>query len=152
MGAPKLCPWAWETLGTPLDVTRRVLEAAYWLWLGCWSNNAANSHLSPGAFNSRVLHSCLVPQCSYRLIDPTINDALRTLTGCLRPTPADNLPILAGIQPAELRHNGATLSLARHAMEPGHLLRLGLTCQSSANARNLKPRQPIISMKIITHD
>jgi len=87
-----------------------------------------------------------------RLIDPTINDALRTLTGCLRPTPADNLPILAGIQPAELRHNGATLSLARHAMEPGHLLRLGLTCQSSANARNLKPRQPIISMKIITHD
>ena len=38
-----------------------------------------------------------------RLIDPTINDALRIVTGCLRPTPADNLPILAGIQPAELR-------------------------------------------------
>jgi len=32
-----------------------------------------------------------------RLIDPTINDALGIVTGCLRPTPADNLPILAGI-------------------------------------------------------
>jgi len=32
-----------------------------------------------------------------RLIDPTINDALRIVTGCLRPTPVDNLPILAGI-------------------------------------------------------
>ena len=37
-----------------------------------------------------------------RLIDPAINDALRIVTGCLRPTPADNLPILAGIQRAEL--------------------------------------------------
>ena len=43
------------------------------------------------------------------------------MTGFLRPTPADNLPILAGIQPAELRRNGVTLSLARPAMEPGHL-------------------------------
>jgi len=38
------------------------------------------------------------------------------------PTPADNLPIPAGIQPAELRCRGATLSLALRAMEPGHLL------------------------------
>ena len=30
-----------------------------------------------------------------RLIDPIINDALRIVTGCLRPTPADNLPVLA---------------------------------------------------------
>jgi len=52
------------------------------------------------------------------LIDPAINDALQILTGCLRPTPADNLPILAGIQPAELRRNGATLPLARRAMKP----------------------------------
>ena len=57
-----------------------------------------------------------------RLIDPTINDALRIVTGCLRRTPADNLSILAGIQPAELRRRGATLYLGRRAMEPGHLL------------------------------
>jgi len=41
-----------------------------------------------------------------RLTDPTINDALRIVTGCLRPTPADDLPMLAGIQPAELRRSG----------------------------------------------
>jgi len=79
-----------------------------------------------------------------RLIDPTINDALRIVTGCLRPTPADNLPILSGIQPAELRRNGTTLSLARRAMEPGHLLHSALTCTLSANARRLKSRHPFV--------
>jgi len=59
-----------------------------------------------------------------RLIDPVINDALRTVTGCLRPTSAtsDSLPILAGIQPAQLRRNRATPSIACRAMELGHLL------------------------------
>jgi len=79
-----------------------------------------------------------------RLINLTINDALRIVTGCLRPTPADNLPTLAGIQPAELHRNGATLSLARRAMEPGHLLHSAFTCPSSANARRLKSRHPFI--------
>jgi len=54
-----------------------------------------------------------------RLTDPVINDALRIVTGCLHPTPAGNLPILAGIRPAELRRKGALLSLVRRAMEPG---------------------------------
>jgi len=47
-----------------------------------------------------------------RFIGPAINHALRIVSGCLLPTPADNLPILTGIQPAELRRNRATLSLA----------------------------------------
>ena len=50
-----------------------------------------------------------------RLIDPAITDALRIVIGCLRPTPANNPSILAGIQPADLRRNGATLSLAHSA-------------------------------------
>jgi len=79
-----------------------------------------------------------------RLIDPAINNALRIVTGCLRPTPADNLPTLAGIQPAELRRSGATLSLARRAMEHGHLLHSALTRPSSANARRLKSRHPFV--------
>jgi len=56
------------------------------------------------------------------LIDPVINDALRTVTVCLRPTPVVNLPIYAPIQPPESRRKGATISLARLAMESGHLL------------------------------
>ena len=39
-----------------------------------------------------------------RLIDSVLNDALRIVTGCLRSTPTDYLPILAGIQPEE-RHS-----------------------------------------------
>ena len=38
-----------------------------------------------------------------RLVDLSINDALRIVSGYLRPTPADKLPILAGTQPAEFR-------------------------------------------------
>ena len=79
-----------------------------------------------------------------RLIDPSINDALRIVTGCLRPTPADNLPILAGIQPAELRRRGAILSLGRRAMEPGHLLHSALTGPSGATARRLNSRHPFV--------
>ena len=44
------------------------------------------------------------------------NNALRTVTGCLGPTPADNLPNIAGIQPAELLWKGATLSQTHRAM------------------------------------
>jgi len=72
--------------------------------------------------------------------DPTIKDALRIVTGCLRPTLADNLPILAGIQPAELRRKGTTLSLERRAMELGHLLHSALACPPGANAPRRKSR------------
>jgi len=80
-----------------------------------------------------------------RLIDPTINDALQTVTWCLRPTPAENLPIFAGIQAAEFCHNGATLFLGRHAMEPGHLLHSSLTCPPSADAQCLKSRLSFVT-------
>ena len=68
-----------------------------------------------------LLHAALTRPSSAdarRLIasDPAINDALRTVTGRIHPTSADNLPILAGIQPAELRRERATLSLACRAM------------------------------------
>ena len=57
-----------------------------------------------------------------RLIDSVLNDALRMVTGCLRPTPTDYLPVLSGIQPAELRRMGATLSLTyRGSLDPDHI-------------------------------
>jgi len=79
-----------------------------------------------------------------RLIDRVINDAVRIVTGYMRPNPADNLPILAGIQPAELRLNGATLSLARRAMEPRHLLHSAPTRPLSADARRFKSKHPFV--------
>ena len=66
-----------------------------------------------------------------RLIDNVLNDALRIVTGCLRPTPKDHLHILSGIQPAELRRLEVTLSLAyRGSLDPDHILH-GLLCGSS---------------------
>ena len=78
-----------------------------------------------------------------RHIDTAINDALRTVTGCLRPTPTDYLPILAGIQPAELRRKGATISLARRALDPDHLLHETFQRPSSGEQR-LKSRRPFV--------
>ena len=78
------------------------------------------------------------------IIDPVINNAWRIVTGCLYPTPAGNPPILAGIQPAELHCNGATLSPARRAMEPQRLLHPGLTGPSTANAWCLKLSHPFV--------
>ena len=84
---------------------------------------------------------------------PATNHALPTVTGCLRPPPADNLSILASIQPAEVRRKGATLSLAHRAMKPGHLLHSALTCASGVNARHLKSRHPFVpaAQQLIVH-
>ena len=66
-----------------------------------------------------------------RLIDSVLNDALPIVTECLRPTPTDHLPILSGIQSAELRRLGATLSLAyRGSLDTDHIL-YGLLSGSS---------------------
>ena len=71
----------------------------------------------------RSAHTCL--------IDSVLNNALHMVTGCLRPTPTDHLPVLSGIQPAELRRMGATLSLAyRGSLDPDHILH-GLLSGSS---------------------
>ena len=78
-----------------------------------------------------------------RLIDSVIHDALRIVTGCLRPTPTDNLPVLAGIQPAGLRRLGATLSLANRGIRnPDHLLHERLVSQSDTSEERLRSRRP----------
>ena len=79
------------------------------------------------------------------LIDSVLNDVLRIVTGCLRPTPTDHLSVLSGIQPAELRRMGATLSLAhRGSLDPDHIL-YGLLIGSSDNCQvRLRHRRPFM--------
>ena len=80
-----------------------------------------------------------------RLIDSVLNDALRIVTGCLRPTPTDYLPVLAGIQPAELRRLGATLSLAyRASLDPDHILYELLTGSPDCRRERLKSRRSFV--------
>ena len=80
-----------------------------------------------------------------RLIDSILNDALRIVTGCLRPNPTDHFPVLPGIQPAELRRMGATLSLAYHGfLDPDHIL-YGLLSESSNTFQvRLRSRRPFV--------
>ena len=81
-----------------------------------------------------------------RLNDSVLNDSLRIVTGCLRPTPTDHLLVLSGSQPAELRRMGATLSLAhRGSLDPDHILH-GLLSGSSDNRQvRLRSRRPFVA-------
>ena len=79
-----------------------------------------------------------------RLIDPVFNTALRIVTGCLLPTPTDYLTVLAGIPPAELRRRQATLTLARRALEPNHLLHHKIISPELRQSRRLKSRHPFV--------
>ena len=80
-----------------------------------------------------------------RLIDSVLNEALRMATGCLRPTPTDHLPVLSGIQPAELRRMEATFSLGyRGSLESDHIL-YGLLSGSSDTCQvRLRSRRPFV--------
>ena len=80
-----------------------------------------------------------------RLIDSVLNDALRIVTGCLRPTPKDHLPVLSGIQPADLRRMGATLSLAhRGFLDPDHILHGLLSGSLETRQVRLRSRRPFV--------
>ena len=63
----------------------------------------------------------------------------------MRPTPTDHLPVLSGIQPAELRRLGATLSLAyRGLLDPDHILYGLLSGSSDTRQVRLRFRCPFV--------
>ena len=80
-----------------------------------------------------------------RLTNSVLNDALRIVTGCLRPTPTDHVPVLSGIQPAELCRMGATLFLAyRGSLDPDHILHGLLSGFSDTRQVRLRSRRPFV--------
>ena len=66
------------------------------------------------------------------------------MTRYLHPTPTDNLFVLRGIQPTELRCPKAILSLARRSQEPEHLLHKRLVFPSCGYLQRLKSRHPFV--------
>ena len=110
-----------------------------------WSAGAKTSHTAALSLIYSTAEYCALAWCRSahtRLIDNVLNDTLRIVTGCLRPTPTDNLPVLSGIQPAELRRLGATLSMAnRSSLDPGHILHGQLTKPRAASKERLKSRR-----------
>ena len=80
-----------------------------------------------------------------RLIDSTVNDALRIALKCLRPISTDNLPVFQGIQPAKPRRQGAALSLGNcSSFNPGHILHGQLTEPQAASKERLKSIRPFV--------
>ena len=75
---------------------------------------------------------------STKEVDVAINSPLRTITGCLKPTPTQYLPILVGIAPASVRRNAATLRL---------VLKYALTEHFNNNLVRLKTRPRLKSRK-----
>ena len=112
-----------------------------------WCHDIAHSCLVSDLFDCWVGY-CALAWCRSvhtRLIDGVLNDALRIVTGCLRPTPTDNLPALSDIQPAELRRQGATLSLANcSSLDPGLILHGQVTGPRAASKERLKSRRPFV--------
>ena len=82
-------------------------------------------------------HTCLV--------NNALNDALQTVTGCLSPIPK-YLPVLSGIQLAELFLQGATISLAnRGFLDPNHILRGQLRRTQNVSKKRRKSKCPFVS-------
>ena len=80
-----------------------------------------------------------------RLINSVLYDALRIVTGCLRSTPTDNLPILACIQRVGLCRQGATLFLINSGiLDPEHLLHDFLVRLLDAQQEKLRSRRPFV--------
>ena len=74
-------------------------------------------------------------------LDTALNSAMRTVSGCLRPTPVNQLPILSGIAPPALRREAAALVLSRKAKtREDHLLHR-IATEKPPRAR-LKSRRP----------
>ena len=101
-------------------LARQTAEATCRLRLGCWSENTA---LPMVYLTAEYLTPIWCRNALYRVIDSVLYDALRSVTGCLRPTPIDHQPILSGIQPAEFCRLGAALSLTNDAtLDPDRML------------------------------
>ena len=129
-------------LGYPAQetyITRHPDPSIGKYWLGSTCNNFMHHHPGPCLLHCLVLRTSTKAQ---HLLDKLINDALRMVMGCLKPTPTEYLPVLSDISPAELYRETATLSLARQSLEPGHTLHNYFN--RPITKRRLKSRKPFV--------
>ena len=89
-----------KKLSSRITLLRRLVGSGW----GAGAKTLRITTLSP--IHSTAEYCVPVWCCSAHtdLIDSVLNGVLRLVTGCLPPTPTDHLPVLSGIQPAELRH------------------------------------------------
>ena len=81
-------------------------------------------------------------------MDDVVNDVLCIVTGCLRSTPTNHLPILSGIQPMSFAAWEATLSLARRGtLDPDHILHGQLAGLLDFPQKRLKSRRTFVAAR-----
>ena len=113
--------------------------------MGCWCKTLRIAALSLVYSTAEYCVPVWCLSAHTRLIDSVLNDSLCIVTGCLRPTPTDHLPILSGIHPAELRRLEETLSLAYSESLDADDLLYGLLSRSSDTCQErLRSRLPIL--------
>ena len=108
-------------------LARQTAAATCRLKLGCWSLRIAKTlrtaALSMVYLTAEYWAPIWCHSDFYCFIDSVLYDALRSVTGCLDPTPIDHQPILSGIQPAKLRRLGATLCWTNNTtLDPDRML------------------------------
>ena len=134
-----------------LESVRKILTTCVGLLKQLAGSNSGAGAKTLSTITLALEHSaaeyCLPVWCRSahtRLINKPISDALRIVTGCLRPTPIDNLFVLASILPTELRRKQAVLSLARRAQRPEHMLNERLLSPPYRKHLQLKSRHPFV--------
>ena len=79
-------------------------------------------------------------------LDVSLNDSMRIITGCMRPTETTFLPVLAGIVPPDIRRESQVARLTKMAMDnPSHLLhdRVSVAVTyANEHEQRLKSRRP----------
>ena len=76
-------------------------------------------------------------------LDATLNDTMRLINGCLRPTPVNFLPVLSGIAPPALRREHHTAMLVQKALtDTSHLLHARTTSARNLGRQRLRSRRP----------
>ena len=66
-------------------------------------------------------------------IDVALNSTMRIVSGCLRSTPVDYLPVVSGIVPPDIRRSSHTLKICVKAKANHNHLLHEITCNSDIN-------------------
>ena len=128
-----------KKLSTLVSLLRRLVGSEW----GVGAKTLRTAALSLIYFTAEYCAPAWCRSTHTRLIDGVLNDALRIVTGCLQFTPTDNLPVFSDVQPAELRSQGATPSLAnRSSLDPGPILHCQLTEPQAVSKKRLISRHP----------
>ena len=94
--------------------------------------------------NSSAEYATPVRSSHIKKLDVSLNEIMRIITGCVKPSPTPLLPVLSGIAPAKLRRNYVTNKISHHAWaNKKHPLHSLVPDSQSLHPQRLKSRHPL---------